>query len=159
MEEEKTINYIKGDATCPIAKGNRIIMHICNDLNKFGAGFALAIAKKWPTAKEAYHSWYREHNDFGLGNVRFCEVQPYIFVAHMIAQHGLRGGSKGPPIRYEALAECLQKVTEKAKELGASIHAPRIGIGLAEGVWSIISKLIEEHLCQEGVDVTIYDLE
>ena len=31
-----TINYIKGDATQPQAKGNKIIAHVCNDLGGWG---------------------------------------------------------------------------------------------------------------------------
>ena len=76
----------------------------------------------------------------------------------MVAQRGLGPGREGPPIRYDAVAECLQKVAEKAAELGASVHMPRIGCGLAGGEWSHIEPLIEEHLCGRGVSVTVYDL-
>lgn len=33
-----TITYIKGDATCPQAKGVKIICHVCNDLGGWGKG-------------------------------------------------------------------------------------------------------------------------
>ena len=36
-----TIHYIKGDATQPQAKGNKVIAHICNDLGGWGKGFVL----------------------------------------------------------------------------------------------------------------------
>lgn len=32
----KTIQYIKGDATCPHAEGNKIIAHICNNIGGWG---------------------------------------------------------------------------------------------------------------------------
>ena len=71
--------------------------------------------------------------DFGLGSVQFVQVEPYLWVANMIGQHGVRGGSRTPPIRYEAVAACLDKVAEKAREIDASLHMPRIGCGLAGG--------------------------
>jgi hypothetical protein len=43
----------------------------------------------------------------------------------------------------------------KARELGASVHIPRIGCGLAGGEWSKGEPLIGEHLCGAGVAVTV----
>src|SRR4051794_21518535 len=65
-------------------------------------------------------------------------------------------GSSGPPIRYEAVAECLAGVAVKACDLGASVHMPRIGCGLAGGDWAKIEPLIERQLVANGVDVTVY---
>ncbi|WP_253732040.1 hypothetical protein [Listeria monocytogenes] len=44
------ITYLKGDATNPMAKGNKIIAHICNDVGGWGKGFVLAISRKWKAA-------------------------------------------------------------------------------------------------------------
>ncbi len=41
------INYVKGDATAPIGIGNKIIVHICNDIGRWGKGFVMALSKKW----------------------------------------------------------------------------------------------------------------
>lgn len=68
----------------------------------------------------------------------------------MVAQRGIRTGSSGPPIRYEAVSACLEKVATKAIELGVSVHMPRIGCGLAGGEWSRIESLIKEYLCDRG---------
>ena len=70
---------------------------------------------------------------FALGAVQFVRVQPYVWVANMIGQRGVKRGSSGPPIRYPALALCLHQLGAKAVELGASVHLPRIGCGLAGG--------------------------
>ncbi|HJZ91139.1 MAG TPA: hypothetical protein VKE40_09720 [Gemmataceae bacterium] len=75
----------------------------------------------------------------------------------MVGQRGIKRGKSGPPIRYEAVAECLERVAAKALELGASVHMPRIGCGLAGGEWSKIEPLIEQRLCDRGVAVTVYD--
>jgi O-acetyl-ADP-ribose deacetylase (regulator of RNase III) len=155
------ITYLKGDATSPQAKGVKIICHICNDLGGWGKGFVLAISRRWKQPEEQYRAWYadRSGNDFALGAVQFVQVDPYLWVANMVAQRGLKSGSKGPPIRYEAVAECLKKVATKATELGASLHMPRIGCGLAGGDWSRIEPLLLEHLAEKGLAVTVYDFE
>ena len=41
------IKYLKGDATCPQAKGMKIICHVCNDAGGWGKGFVLALSKRW----------------------------------------------------------------------------------------------------------------
>jgi O-acetyl-ADP-ribose deacetylase (regulator of RNase III) len=48
----QAINYIKGDATAPISKGEKIICHICNDIGGWGKGFVLAISKRWKEPEE-----------------------------------------------------------------------------------------------------------
>jgi hypothetical protein len=78
--------------------------------------------------ERAYREWHQEGTDFRLGAVRFVQVGPELWVANMVAQHELRGGDE-PPIRYPAVGECLGKVAQKAKELAASVHMPRIGCG------------------------------
>lgn len=87
-----------------------------------------------------------------------------IWVMNMIAQTGY--GSKktqhkgadddGPPIRYDALRKCLQKVAKAARTTQATIHMPRIGCGLAGGSWAEVSKIIEETM--GGLDVYVYDV-
>jgi O-acetyl-ADP-ribose deacetylase (regulator of RNase III) len=111
-----TLQFIQGDATAPQAKGNRIIAHICNNLGGWGKGFVLAISARWPQPEEEYRRWHRSRadNDFALGAVQFVQVTPYIWVANMIAQQGMKTGSKGSPIRYEALELCLKQVADKA---------------------------------------------
>lgn len=41
------INYLKGDATNPASAGNKIIVHVCNDIGGWGKGFVMAISKRW----------------------------------------------------------------------------------------------------------------
>src|ERR1700687_5024838 len=109
-----SIRFVKGDATLPHGTGLKILAHVWNDLGRWGKGFVLAISSRWPDAERAYREWYRGRNDFALGAVQFVEVEQYMWVANMVAQHGVRGSSRKPPIRYEAVEECLGKVAEKA---------------------------------------------
>lgn len=154
-----TITYLTGDATVPQANGVCIIAHVCNDIGAWGAGFVLAISKRWREPERAFRAWHREraNNDFALGAVQFVGVNAELWVANMVGQRDIRHGAEGPPIRYEAVAACLGKVAVKAAELGASVHMPRIGCGLAGGTWDRIEPLILAELTGQGVPVHVYD--
>ncbi|MFE6161677.1 macro domain-containing protein [Streptomyces sp. NPDC056486] len=153
------ITYVRGDATAPCGKGVKLIAHVCNDLGGWGKGFVVAVSRRWPEPEAAYRRWHRERakNDFGLGAVQFVEVGRYAWVANMIGQHGMRTGSKGVPVRYEAIDTALAALADKAAELDASVHMPRIGCGLAGGKWSRVEPLIARRLVERGIAVTVYD--
>ncbi|HEX8833231.1 MAG TPA: macro domain-containing protein [Abditibacteriaceae bacterium] len=155
----KPITYLKGDATSPQAKGTKLIVHFCNDLGGWGKGFVMAISKRWPQPEKEYRAWHRARakNDFGLGAVQFVQVQPDVWVGNMIGQRGMKTGSKGPPVRYEATEKCLAQVAQKAQELGASVHMPRIGCGLAGGKWEKVEPIILQELCEADVATFVYD--
>ncbi|WP_327254666.1 macro domain-containing protein [Streptomyces sp. NBC_01244] len=152
---------IRGDASSPQARGPKIIAHVCNDLGGWGKGFVLALSKRWSEPEAAYRAWHRGRsgNDFALGAVQLVQVRPDTWVANMVGQRGMRTGSGGPPIRYEAVERCLALLAVHAAELGASVHMPRIGCGLAGGKWSRIEPLIRDGLCAKGIAVTVYDFD
>jgi O-acetyl-ADP-ribose deacetylase (regulator of RNase III) len=154
-----TITYVAGDATTPLGKGVKVIAHVCNDMGGWGKGFVLALSRRWPEPEADYRRWHRERagNDFGLGAVRLVRVDTRLWVANMIGQHGVRTGSKGPPVRYDAIEEALTVLGTRALELGASVHMPRIGCGLAGGRWGKVEPLVLERLSTRGVRVTVYD--
>ncbi|WDV55850.1 macro domain-containing protein [Streptomyces coeruleorubidus] len=153
------IRYVRGDATVPSVKGVKVIAHVCNDIGGWGKGFVLAISRRWPEPEAAYRAWHRGRaaNDFGLGAVQLVQVERYVWVANMIGQRGTRTGSKGVPVRYEAIDSALEALAERAGDLGATVHMPRIGCGLAGGRWSRVEPLIEERLIRRGIQVTVYD--
>ncbi|MGW7051457.1 Appr-1-p processing protein [Streptomyces sp. NPDC054887] len=153
------ITYVRGDATAPQGKGVKIIAHVCNDLGGWGKGFVVAVSRRWPEPEAAYRRWHRGRaaNGFGLGAVQFVEVEPYVWVANMIGQRGLRTGSKGVPVRYEAIDTALEAVAARAAELRASVHMPRIGCGLAGGKWPRVEPLLAQRLVSRGIPVTVYD--
>lgn len=80
------IKYVTGDATDPIdtikfentttttpetketeenEKEFKVIIHVCNDINRWGKGFVLAVSKKWPEAAKVYHKM-----EMKLGKIR-----------------------------------------------------------------------------------------
>ena len=155
------LRIVKGDASSPQATGPKVIAHVCNDLGGWGKGFVLALSRRWPEPERAYRRWHRERsgNDFGLGATQLVQVRPDIWVANMVAQHGMRTGSHGPPIRYDAVERCLTAVAEHATRLAATVHMPRIGTGLAGGRWERIEPLVIAALCSRDIDTTVYDFD
>jgi O-acetyl-ADP-ribose deacetylase (regulator of RNase III) len=157
------IEYLVGDATEPVGEGNKIIAHICNDIGAWGAGFVVPLGKKYPLVKSSYLAWAvkEELIPFRLGRMKLVPVAwtafvSHVFVANMIAQEGCGWNNGVPPIRYNALEDCLAELVLHARSLNASVHMPRIGCGLGGGTWSEVELLINKHL--PNIDVKVYDL-
>lgn len=174
------ILFTKGDATKPTGSDTKIIVHVCNDVGAWGGGFVLAVSQRWAEPEAQYRNWFRnkvgvetdtvkygsmenhpnnaDEKIFKLGNVQFVKVSEAIWVANMIGQKNVSHDASGlPPIRYEAIAECLKKVVHFAKSKNASVHMPRIGSGLAGGNWEDIEEIIRRELIAYKVKTTVYD--
>lgn len=95
----------------------------------------------------------RKSTPLSLGTVQMVSVEHDLLVANMIAMKGLGAGT----LRYDALADCLSAVSLNAVTVGASIHMPRIGCGLAGGSWDKVEPIVRREL--NGLNVTVYDLE
>jgi O-acetyl-ADP-ribose deacetylase (regulator of RNase III) len=119
----------------------------------------LAISRQWPEPERAYRQWHRERsgNDFGLGATQLIQARHDTWVANMVAQRGIRTGSNGPPIRYEAVECRLTTVADHAVRLAATVHMPRIDCGLAGGRWDRIEPIILATLCARDIATTVYD--
>lgn len=153
------LRYVEGDATNPRGGGHKLIIHVCNDIGAWGAGFVMALSKRWKKPEQEYRLWHRSDNKFKLGEIQVIDVQSDTAVVNMIAQHDLGLDEEGnPPIRYDALRTCIDKVGELASNLKSSVHGPRFGCGLAGGDWTEIEPMLKELVIQRSVNVTIYDL-
>jgi len=151
--------YVKGDATQPAGSGPRLIPHVCNNVGAWGAGFVVAISRRWSMPEESYRRWHRA-GGATLGWVQPVMVEPDLWVVNMIGQEGVGRAPNGtPPIRYEALRTCLAKVGRIARIKGASVHCPKFGAGLAGGDWSIIEQIVQEELVDIGLSVTVYEFD
>lgn len=154
------LNVVKGDATDPKGDGNKIIVHVCNDAGAWGAGFVMAISRRWKAPEDMYHKWrtgkVKAQTPFQLGEVQFVSVGGSLWVANMIAQT-LDIRDTSPPIKYAELKKCLMQVATEAKRLKASVHMPRIGCGLAGGTWEEVGPIVQETLIDQGVEATVYD--
>ncbi|HEY8097174.1 MAG TPA: hypothetical protein VIE65_13910 [Methylobacter sp.] len=148
------ISYVQGDATLPIGNGEKCIIHIVNDAGRWGRGFVLSLSSRWPRLRSEYINWSLQ-KDFQLGAVSYSEAEPGIYVAHMIAQQGIRTTGGRPPIRYDSLELCLRRVASMAQSMKWSIHMPRIGCGLAGGKWNVVEPLVISAL--GFFPITVYD--
>lgn len=156
------INYIVGDATEPQGDGMKIIAHSCNSEGGWGKGFVLAISKKWKKPEENYRDWHKlcrkNGTNLPLGYTQFVWCEPNIIVANMIAQEGFATKDK-PAFKIEAVRRCFKEVYGYAKDYNASIHLPRIGVGLGGFPdWKPIEQVLEDELCSKGIEVNVYDL-
>ena len=143
------IAFVRGDATQPEGTGTRVIAHVCNDVGAWGAGFVLAVSKRW----KAPELHYRENSKrLQLGAIQLFLVEPGIEVANMIAQRACT-------LDYLALYECLTilaRVHQNREDV--SFHMPRIGCGIAGGDWRRVEAIVYETLSKAGFPVTVYDL-
>lgn len=143
--------HVIGDATQPVKKP-AIIAHVCNDEDRWGAGFVIPLGKAYPQAESEFHGI--SHADRKLGYTQFV-LMGDVMVANMIAQKGVRRSGKGIPLRYEALHTCLVEVQGRAESEGRTVHMPRIGAGLAGGSWDVIKSVITATM---KVDTYVYTL-
>lgn len=153
------LTVVKGDATTPRGAGNRILAHVVNDKAAlWGAGFGLAMRKRWPEAQTAFRDWVLKNSKlFKLGNTFTSELDEGLIAVQMICQRGY-GISNQPRLRYAALQSCLQKLADEAVKRHASIHMPKIGTGEAGGSWFFIQQIIDELLVGRRLNVTVYEL-
>lgn len=151
------MRFVTGDATSPPVRP-AVIAHVCNDAGRWGAGFVLALSRRWPEPERDYRNWHagRGENDFALGAARLVPVEPGLWVANIIGQHGTQWTDQ-PPVCYPAVWQGLSAVSHWAARRGASVHMPRIGCGLAGGSWDVVGLLVDDALSRRGVPVTVYD--
>jgi O-acetyl-ADP-ribose deacetylase (regulator of RNase III) len=153
----RSIVEVVGDATVPHGDGDKLIVHLVNDqTSNWGGEFAKSLKGRLPRAQEAFREWVHEDpSNLALGKVHFVRLAEDLSVATMVAQRGYRPSVR-PRIRYAALRECLQHVSDCARDKTLSVHMPRIGTGMAGGKWDVIAELIEDTLVTVGVAVTLY---
>ena len=173
------IKYVEGDLFQPILamppEKTIFIGHVANNLGIMGSGFVVPLAKYFPSAKQEYHKWHEANNwqgkPFQLGETQFVIVNknPNVIVANMIAQNNVIRNTNGiRPLRYNALAKCMDEVAKVINELeqettfsglkDVEIVAPSFGSNLAGGDWNFIAELIQDCWLNKGISVTIHYL-
>ena len=150
------IVYVQGDATAPVGLGEKIIVHVCNNIGAWGSGFVMALSSKWKEPETAY----RAHGHYNLGDYELVRVEDDIEVCNMIGQENTRNTPAVlPPVRYVAIEAALKRL---AAEINSNlkhitVHMPKIGSDRAGGDWRIIERIIEVTLCDAGIPVTVYN--
>lgn len=158
------IHYIIGDATLPIETEaeNSLIVHCCNTLGAWGAGFVVPLGKRYPQAKESYKAYINKNGRGYLGEVDEVKIADHIYVENLMGQSFLYKKPNGEiPCNYVAIEMGFLNIIENwlVKSENYSIHMPRIGCGLAGGDWETIENIIQRTFVDiADVDVYVYDL-
>lgn len=132
-----------------------IIPHVCNNANLFGAGFAAAVANRYPIVKENYHLLGSNFLRNNMGYTQFISVKNNdkyghkLIFANMIAQKGTISTKNPRPLNYYALCRSMYNIskyidTNFDTSNPIQIHAPKFGSGLAGGNWLFIQDLIKD---------------
>lgn len=154
---ETSFELLRGSALEPRGQGVKIVAHVVNDATpNWGAGFGKAVQSKWPKAQQHFREKFETIRGTKLGSTFCSRVSEDVQTFQMVCQRGY-GPSPRPRIRYGALRSCLAELRQLALRESASVHMPRIGTGEAGGSWELVSSLIAEELCSEGISVVIYD--
>lgn len=158
LEINIKMKYIKGNILQDSSQ-NRIIAHVCNNAGGFGAGFALAISKKYPEVKQKYKKWYESSktnpHHFHLGNIQAVRINESLTIVNMLAQDGYKSDMNPVPLNYNALHLCLKQLRAFNKDK-IPIWMPKIGSGLGGADWLKIEQMIEKILINE--EVIIFEL-
>jgi O-acetyl-ADP-ribose deacetylase (regulator of RNase III) len=152
------IEYRVGDVTAT-AERPVILVHVCNDVGRFGRGVAAAIAARWPAVRGEFLWWSRATPAADrLGQVLFVDAEPGVLVANMVAQRGLPSASNRRPLDLATLDICLQSVALVARgdTMGPVVVMPKIGTGHGGTPWNEVEPLVTRTL--DDLPIVVYDL-
>lgn len=133
------IEYIQGDL---LNSGIRHIIHGCNSRGVMGSGVAKAIREKYPMV---YTDYWNKYNNVGLdlGDIIVSVQDDGKVIHNAITQLDYGRDTNRIYVSYWAIAEVFRKINSwNIKE----IALPKIGSGLANGDWNVISAIIENTL-------------
>jgi O-acetyl-ADP-ribose deacetylase (regulator of RNase III) len=179
------LHFVKGDATNPQHPGHNFIVHCCNDINAFGAGFVLALSKRYPLAKTLYHKWFWLHtkepgqlSDIGYvsgmatpGHIQVFAVKVHIgggiYVCNLIGQHqtGIHQFHfknnvviEYPPVLYDAITLGLLKLRKHVEDCYNYVDKSICMPRIGCGLAGGEWNKIEEciHTAFEGSEIPIY---
>ena len=136
-----TYKEIEGDLIKFALQGLfNVISHGCNCQNNMGAGIAPQMVKAFGVDQYPLESFTRKGDISKLGQIEwFLERDGTIpYVVNSYTQYNYGANHKdgvSNPLDYEALTLCMRKINHTFK--GKHIGLPKIGSGLAGGIWSI----------------------
>jgi len=130
------------------------ILHGCNCFCTMGAGIAKYLSMKYPQVLAADLKT-KKGDASKLGTFTTAVISPKLHILNCYTQYhyGFKKGGK-PPVDYDAIRQCLQKVANDYNLLNIQFRSPKIGCGLAGGNWDIVMPMFEEALGNK--DLIIY---
>lgn len=144
------IEYVKGDlleSPFPIAHG-------VNCQGVMGSGVAKQIRNKYPKAYQDYSNFvnaikpsYKLLGDVIISRVRTKMDAPVKEIFHCFTQFDYGKDKNKVYVDYNAIRNCIITINEwyKVYPSPQPIAFPKIGAGLANGDWNIISSHLEHY--------------
>jgi O-acetyl-ADP-ribose deacetylase (regulator of RNase III) len=139
------IIYKKGNL---LACEEMFILHGCNAQGVMGAGVALAIRKRYPSAYEAYREIFAQYGLHTGGLITSIQPDNKI-VFNGITQKWFGRDGKNY-VSYDAVREVVKSVDHIMRDYAIAegelprVAMPKIGAGLAGGCWLTIQDILEE---------------
>jgi O-acetyl-ADP-ribose deacetylase (regulator of RNase III) len=156
------MNFIieNGDALEVIPDTKTMIAHVVNDRGLWGAGFVVAISKKWEQPEQYYRSYcsrmFSSKQQIEDGTVQFVSVEPNVTICNMFAMNGVASMTNPKPLNLNSLFKCLKNLRLKCEQDKYElIQMPKIGAGLARGDWDTIEKLIKSAFFNSNLTIKI----
>ena len=154
------MKVVKGDLIKMAKEGKfDVIVQGCNCFCKMGKGLAKQICDELPEAYEA-DCVTKPGDKNKLGDFSFAMIRRHdltnFFVINAYTQYDYRPTYEDDDIsrvNYDAVRSVFKLIKERFGY--TRIGYPKIGCGLAGGIWSIVEKIIDEEL--EGCDHTLVD--
>lgn len=132
-----------------------IIMHGCNAQGVMNSGVAKQIRKKYPGAYDAYRNCYEDDVGLELGDIIWYRVpNKNLIIANAITQEFYGRDKDRVYVDYEAISYCFAAINSMFGGSDVSLNFPKIGAGLANGDWNIISHRINE--CAPDINKTLW---
>jgi len=143
------IIYKKGDMFLHVfPEGQcKVFAHGCNLQGVMGSGVAKQIKEKYPWAYEIYKQGCNEpFSNIGDVYPAFYLACDDAIIYNCITQEYFGRDKNTVYVDYYALRKCMQFINEESEydSKVPEVVMPKIGAGLANGDWDIISKIIEE---------------
>ena len=131
------IIYVEGDL---LKSREPVIAHGCNAQGVMASGIAKSIREEYPTAYTDYRSTYEAQGKrLNLGQVIVTRTYERT-ILNIISQQYYGRNPNVVYVSYEAIEEAILKINKMGY---VRVAFPKIGAGLANGNWEIISRIIE----------------
>lgn len=149
------MKVIRGDLLKLAKEGQfDVIIHGCNCFCTMKSGIAGQIVKEYPMIAEIDQLTSRGDED-KLGKFFPYHTDDGFTIVNAYTQFGFGRDAEVVYVDYGAIEDVFSNIAKHYK--GKRIGFPKIGAGLANGNWNIISAIIEKEL--EGEDYTLVVLE
>lgn len=153
------IKIVNGDLLD--AKEN-LILHQVNCQGKMNSGVAKSIREKWGRVFDRYSNLVNQHfhSNSLLGSAQsvLVDEESQQHVVNLFSQENYGYDGKRYT-SYDALYECLEKVSKVARQNGYSVALPyNMGCDRGGANWNVVYTMIEEVFKNHTKPIVIYNL-